>query len=184
MIATPWGDFTRGEKAFHMLKVSFSQLLKNMESLSLANTLSSCRLTQHAHAVVQSDDDDVPIAGQHASIHDVSGPFHVGPSMHKHHHRLWVVPCFSESCEHNVVVINKSVCVFPVLCSSEWRLLAAAQKCFHGDFLTLRSWLQRRYWCLICVPTCLLSCLWGEHDARGGKARYVWIFMTAEKKCG
>lgn len=45
-------------------------------------------LTKDSNAIVESDNDDVPIAGQDASVNHVARPLHVGPSMDVDHHRL------------------------------------------------------------------------------------------------
>ena len=94
MIATCPVDFTR--EAFHILNVSL-QLLK-IGVIAPAHTLSRCLLTEYSHSVVQGNDNDIPIAGQHTSVHEISSPFHVGSSVHKHHNGLWIVPRLSESC--------------------------------------------------------------------------------------
>lgn len=45
-------------------------------------------LTEDADAVVESDNDDVSVAGQDAAIDHVARALHVGPSVDVDHHRL------------------------------------------------------------------------------------------------
>lgn len=45
-------------------------------------------LTEDSDAVVESDNDDISVAGQDASIDHVACPLHVGPSVDVNHHRL------------------------------------------------------------------------------------------------
>lgn len=45
-------------------------------------------LTEDSNAIVESDNDDISVAGQHAPIDHVACPLHVGPSMDVDHHGL------------------------------------------------------------------------------------------------
>ncbi len=45
-------------------------------------------LTKDADSVVESDNDDISVAGQDAPIDHVARPLHVGSSVDVHHHRL------------------------------------------------------------------------------------------------
>lgn len=45
-------------------------------------------LTKDSDAVVESDNDDISVAGQDAPIDHVARPLHVGSSMDVDHHRL------------------------------------------------------------------------------------------------
>lgn len=46
------------------------------------------RLTEDSDAIVESDNDDISVAGQDAPINHVAGPLHVGSSMDVDHHGL------------------------------------------------------------------------------------------------
>ena len=43
--------------------------------------------TEHTEAVVEGDDDDVAIAGQHAAVHHVPRALSVGAAVDVYHHR-------------------------------------------------------------------------------------------------
>lgn len=45
-------------------------------------------LTEDTDAVVESDNDDISVAGQDAPVDHVARPLHVGPSVDVDHHRL------------------------------------------------------------------------------------------------
>lgn len=45
-------------------------------------------LTEDSDAVVESDNDDISVAGQDAPIDHVARPLHVGSSVDVDHHRL------------------------------------------------------------------------------------------------
>lgn len=45
-------------------------------------------LTEDSDAVVESDNNDISVAGQDASIDHVARPLHVGSSVDVDHHRL------------------------------------------------------------------------------------------------
>lgn len=44
--------------------------------------------TEHSNAVVQGDDNHIPVAGQDAAVYHVPCAFHVRATMDIHHHRL------------------------------------------------------------------------------------------------
>lgn len=60
-------------------------------------------LTEDADSIVESDNDDVSIAGQDAPVDHVSRPFHVGPSVDVDHHRLG--PGISDVCKSAIINI-------------------------------------------------------------------------------